>query len=156
MEELHIYVLFRATECFKALYYPSTHSHAFQVISSFRHFLTNLIRVSLFLYKYQIRLETKKKAKTDGIQPLFGSSISFWLLARPSVPQLQRVAVFILYRLKIEIRKRHDTGCWTTTNGRIPTEPGYEMQVTLIMSSNHQTVRRLITRVGNFGSLRKQ
>jgi hypothetical protein len=30
------------------------------------------------------------------------------------------------------------------------------MQVTLIMNSNHQTARNLITRVGNFGSLYTQ
>jgi len=38
----------------------------------------------------------------------------------------------------------------------LPTVGGYEMQVTLIMSSNHQTVTNLITRVGNFGSLHTQ
>ena len=58
--------------------------------------------------------------------------------------------------VKIKIRKRHDTGGCTTTNGGIPTVPGYEVQVTLIMSSNHQRVSNLITLAGNFGSFHTQ
>jgi hypothetical protein len=61
-----------------------------------------------------------------------------------------------MYTLKIKIRKRRDTGGCTTTNGSVPTVPEHEMQVTLIMSSNHQTVTNLITRVGNLGSLHTQ
>lgn len=87
-----------------------THT-SFKLTSAFQYFLTNLIRVSLFLNKYQIRLETDKRKRNQMcIKTLFVSSISLWLPAKSSVPQLQRVAFFALYTLKIKIRKQHDTG----------------------------------------------